>query len=847
MLRAAFKGLLARKVRLFMTALSVALGVAFVAGTLIFSDTLNSNFDRLFSSASQGVDVQVSARTTFSGQFAGGAQPVPRNLLKKARDIPGVKVAFGAIDGAATMVDKKGKPIQPQGPPTLGLAWTDIPELNSLELRAGDGPSGPGDVVIDANTASAYGFRVGDRIKVLFLETGKNKEFAVAGIVGFGEADNLGGATLAAFTPQVAQKFLDKRPGYDSVQVVADSGVTPTELRDRMIAALPGKYQVQTGQSAAQEASDQVKGALGFFSTILLVFAAISLFVGSFLIFNTFSITVAQRARELALMRAIGATSRQVVRLVVIESLVIGLLASIIGLGLGVLAAIGIKALLAGFGIDLPASGIVFAPRTAVVAVTVGVVITTLAALLPARRAGRVAPVAALRESMSSTTELSRRRTAAGALVTLAGGAALALGLFGNIGNGLQWLGAGTLATFIGVAMLAPLVVRPLAQAFGAPLGRLKGVTGKLARGNAARNPGRTASTAAALMIGLALVCFAAVLASSLKATVDATLNEVFKADFVLQDGGGQVPFSPQVATKLRKKPAIAVASPVRYGQWQDKRGSTQFLAATDPSSIGKVTTLDVTEGTLGRLESGGIFLSADVANKESLKVGDTLPMKFASVGMKDVPIEGIYKEVRVIGNYMLSLADYKRYFTEQLDYQVFVKAAPGVSEDDARAAVKQALEADPNIDVDNQAQYKQSQTDQVNQLLGLIYALLALTIIVALFGIANTLGLSVLERTREIGLMRAVGAQRAQVRSMIRWEAAIVAFIGAVLGMVLGTLFGWAVVTDLRSQGITSFVVPFGQVAVFTVVAAVAGVIAAIIPARRAARLDVLRAVATE
>ena len=847
MLRAAFKGLLARKLRLFMTALSVALGVAFVAGTLIFSDTLNSNFDRLFASANQGVDVQVSARTTFSGQFAGGAKPVPASLLRKTKEIPGVKDAFGAIDGAATMVDKKGKPIQPQGPPTLGLAWTDIPQLNSLELRAGKGPSGPEDVVIDANTASKYGFRVGDRIKILFLETGKNKQFQISGIVGFGEADNLGGATLTAFTPRVAQRYLDKRPGYDSVQVVADAGVTPTELRDRMIAALPGRYQVQTGQSAAQEASDQVKGALGFFSTILLVFAAISLFVGSFLIFNTFSITVAQRARELALMRAIGATSRQVVRLVVIESLVIGVLASIIGLGLGVLAAIGIKALLASFGLDLPASGIVFAPRTAIVAMTVGVVITTLAALLPARRAGRVAPIAALRESMSSTTELSRRRTIAGALVTVAGAVGLGLGLFGNIGNGLQWLGAGTLAVFIGVAMLAPIVVRPLTQAFGAPLGRLKGVTGKLARGNAARNPGRTASTAAALMIGLALVCFAAVLASSLKATVNATLNEVFKADFVLQDGGGQIPFSPQVAAKLRKSPEIAVASPIRFGQWQDKRGGTQFLAAADPRSIGRATNLDIAEGSLAGLQKGGIFVSKDVADKENLEVGDTLPMKFASVGTRDVPVEGIYKEVRVLGNYTLSLADYKRYFTEQLDYQVFVKAAPGVSESAARAAVKKVLKDDPNIDVENQAQYKQSQTDQVNQLLGLIYALLALTIIVALFGIANTLGLSILERTREIGLMRAVGALRAQVRSMIRWEAAIVAFIGAVLGMVLGTLFGWAVVTDLRSQGITSFVVPFGQVLVFTVVAAVAGVVAAIIPARRAARLDVLRAVATE
>jgi putative ABC transport system permease protein len=846
MLRVALKGLVARKLRLLMTALSVALGVAFVAGTFIFSDTLNSNFDSVFSEANQGVDVEVSPHPAFTSDFS-SPKPLPPSVLARVRRVPGVKAAIGETDGIATMIAKDGEPIQPQGPPTLGDAWVDNEELSPFELVAGSPPRSASDVAIDAVTARKHGFRLGDPIDVVFLKTGVRRHFRVSGIVKFGSVGNLAGATLALFEPQTAQRLLMNGKGYSSVDALAEDGVSAEALRRRIDEALPGAYKVDTGEKAAQGRADQLKHTLGFLSTALLVFAGISLFVGSFLIFNTFSITVAQRTRELALLRAVGARAAQVTWSVAFEALLIGVAASAAGVGLGVLVALGIRALMTGFGFDLPASGLVFHTRTPVAAVATGVVVTLVAALLPARRAGRVPPVAAMREAFLPPAGSSRRRTVAGVTLTGAGAVLLVTGLFGSFDARLQLVGGGALAVFLGVAMLAPLVVRPLAALLGTPIARARGVAGKLARDNAERNPGRTAATAAALMIGLALVCFAAVFAASLKKSVDATFAQTFKADFVLQSPSGQIPFPAQVAKLIRRQPAVGQVAAFKVGQWRDEEGKVHFLTTSQPTALAQVADIGVRHGNLSALKDGGVFLSKNAAKSSGVSVGDMLIMEFPDTGRETVRVDGIYADTRLVGDYLLSPADFRRNFRAAPDFSVIVKRAPGGSAKEARAQIESVLEDYPTVQVEDQAGFREHQRSQVNQLLGLIYALLALTIVVALFGIANTLGLSILERIREIGLLRAVGAQRGQVRAMIRWEAAIVALMGAVLGVIVGTLYGWAMVSALKSSGVTEFAVPYGQLAIYTVLAGVAGIVAAVPAARRAARLDVLEAVTVE
>jgi putative ABC transport system permease protein len=577
MLRVALKGLVARKLRLLMTALSVALGVAFVAGTFIFSDTLNSNFDSVFSEANQGVDVEVSPHPAFTSDFS-SPKPLPPSVLARVRRVPGVKAAIGETDGIATMIAQDGEPIQPQGPPTLGDAWVDNEELSPFELVAGSPPRSASDVAIDAVTARKHGFRLGDPIDVVFLKTGVRRHFRVSGIVKFGSVGNLAGATLALFEPQTAQRLLMNGKGYSSVDALAEDGVSAEALRRRIDEALPGAYKVDTGEKAAQGRADQLKHTLGFLSTALLVFAGISLFVGSFLIFNTFSITVAQRTRELALLRAVGARAAQVTCSVAFEALLIGVAASAAGVGLGVLVALGIRALMTGFGFDLPASGLVFHTRTPVAAVATGVVVTLVAALLPARRAGRVPPVAAMREAFLPPAGSSRRRTVAGVTLTGAG----ATGLFGSFDARLQLVGGGALAVFLGVAMLAPLVVRPLAALLGTPIARARGVAGKLARDNAERNPGRTAATAAALMIGLALVCFAAVFAASLKKSVDATSPRPSKPTSSSRAPAGRSPFPPRWRSSSAGSPPSDRWPPSKWDSGETRKA--RFTSSRRPN-----------------------------------------------------------------------------------------------------------------------------------------------------------------------------------------------------------------------------------------------------------------------
>jgi putative ABC transport system permease protein len=845
MWRATLKGILAHKLRLALTALAVVLGVGFVAGSYVLTDTMGHAFDGLFAQIDTGVAVVVEGIPKFTDSGPGGgesglAERVPASVLDRIRQVPGVRVAAGDLSGYAQLVDKRGKAVTTGGAPTLGVTWEDDPTLNPLRLREGSPPRGPGQIVVDAATASKYDFHVGDRVKVLLQ--GPPMEATITGIAGFGESDSLLGATLVAFDPQTAQQALQGNGRWDDIRVAGLPGVSATDLRDRIQHVLPRGYEAKTGSQAAQSSSEDIKKNLSFFNIALLVFAGISLFVAAFTIFNTFSILVAQRTRELALLRALGASARQVRRSVLAEAVIVGVIASAVGLGFGLVIALGLEGLLKAFGIGLPTTTLQVLPRTIVVALIVGTVTTVVASVVPAFRASRVSPMAALRDQQTGVSGSIRRRVLAGALVTLAGVGALMLGLFGSTSNGASLVGLGAAGVFLGVAMLGPLVARPMAAAIGWPLRR---ISGRLGRENAMRNPRRTASTASALMIGLGLMAFVSIFAASIKASADRTLRDTLKGDYIVSTSQF-VGFSPAVADALRSNPAFSAVEEFRQGSF-GVNGSGEFLTATDPATLTRVADVKMLSGSVAALGDGSVLISKKTADAHGWAVGDVVRAQFARTGRQNLHVAGVYDNNDLLGGYVVSLGTYERDFIQQLDQNVLVTVAPGVSGADAKQAVQRVAGQFPGVRIQDQAQFRQTTEKQVDQLLGLIVALLGLAVVIALFGIVNTLALSVFERTREIGLLRAVGMARRQVRAMIRWESVITAVFGAVLGVAVGVFFGWAMVQALHDSGVTVLSIPGRQLVLFIVVAALGGVLAAALPARRAARLNVLEAISTE
>ena len=845
MFKLTLKNLKARKLRLAMTALAVVLGVGFVSGTFVLTDTMNTAFDNLFTDATQGIDVVVRAESEFESQLGGSRNPIDDSLVAAVRQVDGVRAAAGSVGGYAQFVDKEGEAVTTGGAPTLGFSWYDEPE-GSLIIREGRAPSGAQEVVVDAATARKHNFRVGDRITVITQVA--PRQYEVSGIAGMGEADNLGGATLAVFDLPTSQEVFQKEGQVDSIDVAADAGVTTEQLQSRLESILPDGVEAASAADVASEQAESLKSALSFFNIALLTFAGISLFVGAFIIFNTFSITVAQRTREFALLRALGASGSQVTGAVFLEALLIGILASAVGIAAGFGIALALNAVLEAFGIDLPSENLVFLPRTAIVAAVVGIGVTLVSAVAPARRAARISPMAALRETAPRAPRFSPQRTIVGLLITLIGVAILMAGLFTQAGRPVQLVGAGAFVTFLGVAVLAPLFAGPLANIIGAPLQALR-MPGKLARRNAARNPKRTAATAAALMIGLALVGLVSIMADSLKASTDRVLDKSLKADFTISAGGftgGYV--SPEVAREINQLPEVQVASPLRLGQFRRDDDRAFFVAGVDPQSFEAVADLEVTAGSFASLGTGEVFLYGMAAQDLGLEVGDGFAMQFAATGTHQMRVAGLFDNKALVStDYVLAIPAYEEHFPDKVDLQVFVKVAPGTGASEARAAIDPVIEKYPNVRLQDQTESKAESASQVNQLLGLVSALLGLALIIALFGITNTLALSVFERTRELGLLRAVGMGRRQTRSMIRWEAVIISIIGAVLGLVIGLFFGWALVTSLESEGITELSIPFGQLAGYVLVAALAGVLAALPPARRAGRLNVLEAISTE
>jgi putative ABC transport system permease protein len=831
------KGLLAHKLRLLLTALAIILGVTFISGTFVLTDTLHSTFSGLFGNIYSKIDFQVRGVAQFGANSADAVRdPIPESLLAKVQAVPGVETADGTVEGYAQFVGPNGKAIETSGAPTLGINYNNDPQISVLRIIQGGPPTTGDDVIMDEGTARKYGFTVGQRVRVLFV--GPSRTFTITGIAEFGSASNLAGASLAGFTLPTAQDVLQDPGVLDTINVVTTPGANNATVQRDIQRVLPPGVEVVTGQTVIAENANAIDQALSFFNTALLIFAFISLFVGAFTIYNTFSIIVGQRTRELALLRVVGASRRQVFRSVLAEAVIVGFVSSLAGIGLGVLAALGLKALISGFGISLPAGPLTFEPRTVVVGLVVGTGVTLAAAIGPARNAVRIAPVAALSDRLAEAAASLKRLFIWGAGLAVVGAVLLVLGLSAPA---IALVGIGAICIFVGVAMLAPSLARPLSGAIGRPLARILGEPGKLGRANSMRSPRRTAQTAAALMVGLALVAAMAVFGASVSRSATASVDQAISADLILTPTGAEGGFSQQVPQVAATAPGVTAETTVYQGEFE-VRGLLQTLTAVSTQDLSSTLILRMTSGTPAALDSGKLLIASTTASNDHLSVGDTVPVRFAKTGPATLRIGGIYQANALIGSYLVSDAVFQAHY-----YARHTPSAVLLTTTGSEAAVQHALAAYPNVQVQTRAQFEQAQASSVNQLLGLVYALLALAVLIALIGIINTLMLSVIERTREIGLLRAVGMRRRQVRTMVRSEAVILAVFGAIIGIVIGTLMGLALVAALRQQGITDTVVPVSNLVIFLVLAALLGLVAAGWPARRAARLDVLAAIATE
>jgi putative ABC transport system permease protein len=845
--RATLAGLRAHKLRLGLTAVSIVLGVAFVAATLVLTDTLTNTFDRLFAGVYGKISVQVRQPAPVKDQFGNKTfVPMPESILPLVASTPGVAASEGTVSGFAQLVDPHGKAITTTGAPTIGSSFGRVREISGFTLSQGHAPQGPDQVVIDQHTVTSHGFHLGDSVQILFQ--GPPARFTLVGIIKFGQASGLGGATVAQFDLPTAQRVLNRVGTFDSVDLLAKPGVSPSTLAAAVAPRLPAGYQAVTGAQLAKENADQVNRNLSFFTTFLLIFALISLFVGSFIILNTFSILVAQRTREYALLRALGARRSQVLLATLAEAAVVGLVAAIIGVAAGVLLAAGLQAVFKALGFALPSYGLVVKGRTVLVGLVVGVGVSLLASINPARRASRVAPVEALGASLAEPVGLGTRRALVGGAALVAGIAVMMIGLFVSHHDQVAEVGIGIAVTFIGVATLAPFVARQVTSVVGRPLQRTAGMAGVLARQNAMRNPRRTAATASALMIGLALVTTFSVLGQSAKASISNSINQDFIGDFVVKTTGAQFgEFSPTVEPRIAAVPGVQATSPQRTGLAK-YRTSTVTLTAVNAQTVGQVFRLHINTGSLSSLGQGRLLVEQKAADNKHWKVGTHVQLDFAKTGRQPLIVGGTFKASGLFSNYIISTTVFEANFTDQLDTVIAIKVADSADLETVQRAIGDAIAPYPNLTVDDPATVKKDQANQINQLLTLINALLALAIIIAVIGIVNTLVLSVVERTRELGLLRAVGMLPRQVRQMIRGESVVIALFGALLGLVVGLGFGIALTEAVISNsgsGVLS--IPVVSLIEFLVLAILFGVVAAIWPARRAARTNVLAALAFE
>ena len=839
MFRTVLRGLLARRLRLALTALAITLGVGLMSGSFVLTATLAHSLDSLFTQASSGVDVVV-LHSSPGGTAAGPGstiQPIPASIAARVRQVPGVAAAEGQVYERAVLLGRDGEPL----PARFGLAlsWPAVTSFQSAYVpRTGRPPAGPGQVMIDRASARQGHYAVGDRITVVV--NGQPRPFTISGITGYGSADSIGGGSMAIFSLGAAQQLFGQQGRYGQINVQAAPGVPAQQLRDRIAPVLPRGVEADTAANAAAKAAQQASSRLSILGDFFLGFAGICLLVAGFVIWNTFAIVVGQRTRELALLRALGAGRAQVLGSVLAEAAAVGLTASVAGDILGLALSRGLAALLGSAGFSLPVPGLVLPWAQLAAAIGTGVAVTLAAALSPAYRATRVAPVQALREAVPARSFFSAGRLTWGLACAAAGVTALLAGVFTRAG--IAATGMGAAACLIAVTVLGPLAARPLAALAGTPLTMLPARTGVLARRNAMTNPGRTSSTATALMIGLAVIVSVAVLVTSTRATISGQVTAASKTSFYIQAVNNDVGMAPSLARAVARQPGVNAVTEVRSTSATVAGTSGRTVDGIDPSAIGQFTDLGVQSGRLATLSTGGMLVSAVAAASHHWRAGDLVQVQFGSYGTDRLRVDGVFANVGPLSDYLVSNATFTADTGRVVDNIDLVRAPSS-----ARQAILAAVQSYLGAELLDQTGFIANQTATLTTALNLVTALLLLAIVIALLGIASTLALSVAERTRELGLLRAIGMRRGQLAQMVTAEAVIIAVIGAVLGTAFGLGLGTALADTITRSQQATVAIPGRQIAIYILLATLSGVLAAIPPARRAARLNMLAAIATE
>ena len=848
MWKVTWSNLFARKVRLLLSGFAIVLGVAFVAGSFILTDTIKDAFTGIIKGST--ADVEVAPRG--AGDFTSGpdSRTISADIVAKLRTLnDAAAVNPGNQVQGVYVLDKNDKVVSGGGAPGLAFDYGNSRAITGnriVTITDGKPPRGIHQIALDQQTADKAGYHVGDKVTLVTPGPKPKTTVRLSGIFHFGQTGNAGGATLTLYGQRAIQQlYFHGKDVYTGVSLTAKPGVSQEKLASEAQKLLPQGLQARTGDKVAAEGEKAINQILSFLNIFLLTFAAISLVVGIFLIINTFSILVAQRSRELALLRAMGASKRQVNRSVLMEAFVVGLVGTTVGVGVGYLLAMALRWIFGKIGLDLTGVPMPVAPRTVIAAYLAGMITTMVAAYLPARRAGKISPVAAMRDEVSLPEGSLHRRTVVGLLVMVVGAVAAVLGFLGSGGTGLLGIGLGALAILIGFALMSAVIGRPVLVGLGWIYRGLFGPVGRLATENTLRNPRRTAATASALMIGLALVATMSIFGQSAKASTDKAVHDTLTADFVVSNAVGS-PFSPTIAKQIRKQPGVQTVAEFRSANGEID-GSQVFLGAADPKQLPQVLDLPVQAGSVADLSDHTILVDKTTASSKGYHVGDPIKLKLQG-GTQQLKVAGIFtSSAAVLANYLITLNALAKGALKPQDSLLFITPKPGVSATTLHDQVDPITKDLPTISLQDQSGFADTQSKQIDQFLYMIYALLAFSIIIASLGIVNTLALSVIERTREVGLLRAIGLSRRQLRRMVRLESIAIAVLGAVLGVVIGIAFGISMVKALSDQGLEVLSVPYVQLVVFVLVAALIGVLAAALPARRASRLNVLDAIATE
>ena len=819
-----------------------------ISGTYVLTDQIDRGFTEIFADAYQGIDATITQKAEFSGgQMVSAVQGLPAALEDDVRAIDGVGGVAGYIQGmGAVAVD--GKLVQTGGAPTFFFSVDEETIDSSSTYIEGGRPDADGEVAIVQKLAQDQGLGLGSELTVV-TDAG-SEDVTVGGIFMFGAEASMGGTLIIQTTRADAERWFEMEGRVTAIDVRAEPGTSPETLVERIEPILPDDAEVRTGEQAAADQTKQVSEAIGqFLRPALLAFGGIAVLVGAFIIFNAFSMTVAQRRREFAMLRALGASRRQVLFSITGEALLMGILASVLGLFAGLGVAAGVNAVFSQAGIDIPRSGLVMEPRTVVVALAVGIIVTVLSAVVPAQRATRVPPIAALQEgAVLPPSSLARFTPVITAVVALGGGVLIYFGMYGSGSTTarLAMLATGAVLVFFAVALVSKYIVRPVAAVIGWPLQKVSPISGRLARDNAQRNPGRTAATASALMIGLAVVVFVAVFAQGMKSSFIDSFDRVVRADYVVS-GGNYLTLPASTVDAVAGVPEVASVAGIGAQQVQTGDEDVVPVFTADPDALSAVWHFewlgDADDGVLDALDADAVVIEEQTAESLGVKAGDTLSVTTVEGTEADLEVLAVYRDPIMLNGLLISDDAYGTLFAKAQLYMVIASREEGADEAQTKVAIETALADTPTAEVRTAEEYKDSIVGMVNQLLNLLYGLLAMSVVISLFGIVNTLVLSVYERTREIGLLRAIGSSRAQVRSTVRYESVITSIMGGIMGIAVGILFAYVVTSRFAGQGIT-FAVPVTQLVVFLVLAIIVGVVAAILPARRAARIDILDAI---